>query len=37
MANLTCPDDMHLDQTAQGAFTRALVDAMRVRGVLRDR
>jgi hypothetical protein len=28
MANLTCPDDMHLDQTEQAAFTRALVEAL---------
>lgn len=37
MAALTCPDDMHLDELTQGAFTKALVDAMRARGVLRDR
>ena len=35
MAQLTCPDEMHLDQTDQAAFTRALVDAMRERHLLR--
>jgi hypothetical protein len=37
MAKLACPDDMHLDQRDQDAFTRALVGAMRERGVLRGR
>lgn len=37
MADLTCPDEMHLDQRDQAAFTRALVEAMRARGVLRGR
>lgn len=37
MANLASPDEMHLDQTDQAAFTRALVDALRARGVLRGR
>lgn len=37
MASLRCPDEMHLDQRAQPAFTRALVEAMRARGVLRGR
>lgn len=37
MAKLACPDDMHLDQRDQAAFTRALVDAMRERGVFRGR
>lgn len=35
MADLTCPDEMHLDQRDQAAFTRALIEAMRRRGVLR--
>ena len=37
MADLTCPDEMHLDQRDQAAFTRALVEALRARGVLRGR
>ena len=37
MAALDCPDDMHLDQRDQAAFTRALVEVMRERGVLRGR
>jgi hypothetical protein len=37
MAKLTCPDDMHLDRRDQAAFTRALVEVMRERGVLRQR
>jgi hypothetical protein len=37
MAELTCPDEMHLDQADQAAFTRALVGAMRARGVFRGR
>lgn len=35
MASLPCPDEMHLDQRDQAAFTRALIDAMRARGVVR--
>lgn len=34
MANLTCPDEMHLDQRDQATFTRALVDALRQHGLL---
>jgi hypothetical protein len=34
MRDLTCPDEMHLDQRDQPAFTRALVSALRERGVL---
>ena len=37
MADLVCPDEMHLDQRDQARFTRALVDVMRARGVLRGR
>ena len=37
MANLVCPDEMHLDQRDQAAFTRALVGAMRDQGVFRGR
>jgi hypothetical protein len=37
MAELTCPDEMHLDQTDQAPFTRALVDRMRALGVFRGR
>lgn len=37
MASLPCPDEMHLDQRDQAAFTRALVEAMRQRGVLKER
>jgi hypothetical protein len=37
MTDLVCPDEMHLDQRDQAAFTRALVDVMRARGVLRGR
>lgn len=37
MANLPCPDEMHLDQRDQAAFTRALVGAMRERGALDER
>jgi hypothetical protein len=37
MAGLPCPDEMHLDQRDQAAFTRALVEVMRERGVLRGR
>jgi hypothetical protein len=35
MAELECPDEMHLDQKDQAAFTRALVMELRRRGVLR--
>ena len=35
MAKLTCGDEMHLDQRDQAAFTRALVDALRDRHILR--
>ena len=34
MRALTCPDEMHLDQRDQAAFTRALTEAMRRRGAL---
>ncbi|HWO18167.1 MAG TPA: hypothetical protein VNO30_05305 [Kofleriaceae bacterium] len=37
LAQLACPDDMHLDQRDQAAFTRVLVDVLRERGVLRGR
>lgn len=37
LANLLCPDEMHLDQRDQAAFTRAVVEALRARGVLRGR
>jgi hypothetical protein len=37
MASITCPDEMHIDQRDHEAFTRALVDAMRERGVFRGR
>ena len=37
MADLPCPDEMHLDQRDQAAFTRALVEAMRAKGVLQGR
>ena len=37
MAGLSCPDEMHLDQRDQAAFTRALVDVMRERGALQGR
>ncbi len=37
MAELACPDDMHLDQRDQIAFTRALVEAMRARGLFARR
>ncbi len=37
MARLESPDEMHLDQRDQAAFTRALVEVMRARGVLRGR
>jgi hypothetical protein len=37
MAAMTCPDEMHLDQRDQAAFTIALVDALRARGLLRAR
>jgi hypothetical protein len=37
MASLTCPDEMHLDQRDQAAFTRALVEALRARGIFRGR
>jgi len=36
MATLTCPDEMHLDQKDHAAFTRALVDALRERNLLRE-
>jgi hypothetical protein len=35
MAALSCGDDMHLDQKDQGAYVRALVEAMRANHVLR--
>jgi hypothetical protein len=37
MATLACPDEMHLDQRDQATFTRGLVDALRDKGVFRDR
>jgi hypothetical protein len=37
LASFTCPDEMHLDQRDQAAFTRALVEATRARGVFRGR
>ena len=36
-AAVTLPDEMHLDQKDQAAFTRGLVDALRANGVLRGR
>ena len=36
MAKLSCPDEMHLDQEDQAAFTRALIDALRERHLLRE-
>jgi hypothetical protein len=36
MARLTCPDEMHLDQRDQAGYTRALVDALRARHLLRE-
>jgi hypothetical protein len=35
--DIQCPDEMHVDQRGQAAFTRALVAALRERGVLRQR
>jgi hypothetical protein len=35
MRALECPDEMHLDQTSQRAFTRALVEIMRAEGMFR--
>jgi len=37
IATMACPDDMHLDQRDKDAFTRAVVGAMRERGVFRGR
>jgi hypothetical protein len=37
LASIVCPDDMHVDQTDQARVTRAIVTAMRARGVLRGR
>jgi hypothetical protein len=37
MAKLECPDEMHLDQRDQAAFTRSLVEAMREHGIFRNR
>lgn len=37
LAALDCPDEMHLDQDDQATFTRAVVEAIRERGVLRGR
>ena len=37
LANLTCPDDMHLDQRDQEMFTRRIVEAMRARDVFKGR
>lgn len=37
MAGLASPDEMHLDQRDQAAFTRSLVEAVRAMGVLRRR
>lgn len=36
MASITCPDEMHLDQSDQVAFTSALVQSLRSRGLLRE-
>ena len=36
MRDLTCPDDMHLDERDQPAFTTSLVAALRAHGLLRD-
>lgn len=33
--DIQCPDEMHIDQREQAAFTRALVASLRERGVLR--
>jgi hypothetical protein len=35
MATLTAPDEMHLDQRDQAAFTRSLVELLRARGYLK--
>lgn len=37
LATLSCPDEMHLDQDDEPTFTRAIVETMRARGVLRGR
>jgi hypothetical protein len=37
MRALVCPDEMHLDQRDQAAFTRSLVDTLRARGVFEGR
>jgi hypothetical protein len=37
LAGLVCPDEMHLDQADQPRFTRAVVETLRARGVLRGR
>jgi hypothetical protein len=37
LAALNCPDEMHLDQVDEPAFTRGILEAMRARGVLRGR
>jgi hypothetical protein len=37
MKDLTCPDEMHLDESSQELFTRALVEAVRATGVLANR
>ena len=34
--DLVCPDEMHLDPGDQAAFTRALIDALRERHLLRE-
>lgn len=37
MRTLSCPDEMHLDQTSQPQFTRALVDTLRSSGMFANR
>ena len=36
MAGMQCPDEMHLDQRDQPAWTKALVDEIRARGLMRN-
>jgi hypothetical protein len=37
LRDIGCPDEMHLDQSAQPLFTRALVETLRAKGVLANR